>query len=338
LRANPGLTRRRFDPNEEVSPGDEGRSLETFRGYTSLPRRLRNPVVAIGNFDGVHRGHQAIFDLVRGRAEADGGESVVLTFEPHPVKVLAPAMAPALITTYARKLELVAACGVDVAVVQPFDQALAAMSADQFIKEVLVRALGARGVVVGYTFSFGRDRAGTPEMLRGAGAELGFTVTVVPPLTFDGLVTSSTKVREFVLEGRVDAAAKVLGREFELNGVIVRGAGRGRGIGVPTANLQPEEELVPRGGVYVGHVRRQGQRLPAVINVGINPTFVDGGVQTIEAHVLDFDADLYGERLTFEFHQRLRAEQRFSGVAELVARIQADIEQGREILRRQGEL
>ena len=333
-----GLTTRRFIPNEEVSRCDEVSSLETFRGYASLPRRLRNPVVAIGNFDGVHRGHQAMFNIVREQAEADGGESVVLTFDPHPVKVLAPALAPALITTCARKLELIAACGIDVAVVQPFDQALAAVSADHFIKEVLVRALGARGVVVGYNFSFGHGRAGSPEMLRGAGAELGFTVTVVPPLTFDGLVTSSTKVREFVLEGRVDAAAKVLGREFELNGVVVRGAGRGRQIGVPTANLQPEEELVPRGGVYVGHVRRQGARLPAVINVGINPTFVDGGVQTIEAHILDFDADLYDERLTFEFHQRLRAEQRFSGVAELVARIKTDIEQGREILRSQGEL
>ena len=332
------MTTRRFNPNEEVSRCDEGSSLETFRGYASLPRRLRNPVVAIGNFDGLHRGHQAILKLVREQAEAVGGESVVLTFEPHPVKVLAREMAPALITTYARKLELIAACGIEVAVVQPFDPALAAMTADQFIQEALVRALGARGVVVGYNFSFGHGRAGTPEMLRGAGAELGFTVTVVPPLSFDGLVVSSTKVREFVFEGRVDAATKVLGREFELSGTIVRGAGRGRTIGVPTANLQPEEELVPRGGVYVGHVRRQGARLPAVINVGINPTFVDGGVQTIEAHVLDFDADLYGERLTFEFHQRLRAEQRFSGVAELVARIKADIEQGREILRSQGEL
>jgi riboflavin kinase/FMN adenylyltransferase len=295
-------------------------------------------VVAIGNFDGVHRGHHAIFALVREQADAAGGEAVVLTFEPHPVKVLACEMAPALITTYSRKLELIAACGVDATIVQPFDAALAAMSADQFIQEALVRAINARGVVVGYNFSFGHGRAGTPEMLRGAGAELGFTVTVVPPLTFDGLVASSTKVREFVLEGRVDAAAKVLGREFELNGTIVRGAGRGRTIGVPTANLLPEEELVPRGGVYVGHVRRGGARLPAVINVGINPTFVDGGAQTIEAHVLDFGADLYGERLTFEFHQRLRAEQRFSGVAELVARIRADIEEGREVLRRQGEL
>jgi riboflavin kinase/FMN adenylyltransferase len=312
--------------------------VETFRAYGSLTRRLRNPVVAIGNFDGVHRGHQAIFAIVREQALDHAGESVVLTFEPHPVKVLAPDMAPALITTYQRKLELIAERGIEVAVVQPFDQAFAAMSADRFIREGLVDALGARAVVIGYNFTFGHDRAGTPDMLRAAGATHGFAVTVVPPLSFDGLVVSSTKVREFVLEGRVDSATRVLGREFELAGIVVRGAGRGRKIGVPTANLQPEGELVPRGGVYVGHVRRGGERLPAVINVGINPTFVDGGVQTIEGHILDFDDDLYGERLTFEFHQRLRAEQRFSGVAELVARIRLDIEQGREVLRRQGEL
>jgi riboflavin kinase/FMN adenylyltransferase len=320
-----------------VSFCDDGSPVETFRGYGSLTRPLRNPVVAMGNFDGVHRGHQAILALVREQAAAQAGESVIFTFEPHPVKVLAPEMAPALITTYSRKLELIAECGIDVAVVQPFDLALAAMSADQFIREALVGALGARAVVVGYNFSFGHGRSGTPEMLRAAGAELGFAVTVVTPLSFDGLVTSSTKVREFVLEGRVDAATRVLGREFELSGTIVRGAGRGRTIGVPTANLQPEEELLPRGGVYVGHVRRRGTRLPAVINVCINPTFVQGGAQTIEAHIIDFDEDLYGERLTFEFHQRLRAEKRFSGVAELVAQIRADIEQGREVLRRQRE-
>jgi riboflavin kinase/FMN adenylyltransferase len=312
--------------------------VELIRGYRSLPRPLRNPVVAIGNFDGVHRGHQALFALIREQAATQGGQSVVLTFEPHPSKVLAPSMAPALITTYARKLELIAACGVDVAVVQPFDASFAAMPAEDFIREALVESLGARAVVVGYNFSFGRDRTGTPDLLRAAGALHGFDVTVVAPLSFDGLVVSSTKVREYVLEGRVDAATQVLGREFELSGVVVRGAGRGRKIGVPTANLQPEGELVPRGGVYVGHVRRGDARLPAVINVGINPTFVDGGVQTIEGHILDFDEDLYGERLTFEFHQRLRAEQRFSGVAELVTQIRLDIDHGREVLQRQGEL
>jgi riboflavin kinase/FMN adenylyltransferase len=312
--------------------------LEIVRGYQTLGRPLRRPVVAIGNFDGVHRGHQAIFALIRERAAALGGESVVLTFEPHPVKVLAPALAPPLITTYQRKLELIAACGVDVAVVQPFDASFAATPPDVFIRQALVEGLGAREVCVGFNFSFGKGRAGTPEKLRAAGAALGFAVTVVEPLTLDGLVVSSTKVREFVLEGRADAAASVLGREFELDGTVVRGAGRGRGIGVATANLAPQTELVPQAGVYVGHVRRGGARLPAVISVGINPTFVEGGQQTIEAHILDFDEELYGEQLAFEFHQRLRGEQRFPGAAELVAQIHADIAAGRAILRRAGEL
>jgi riboflavin kinase/FMN adenylyltransferase len=312
--------------------------VEIIRGYQAIPRHRRNPVVAIGNFDGVHRGHQAIFRLIREQAASQAGESVVFTFEPHPVKVLAPALAPALITTSARKVELIGASGVDLTVVQPFDPGFAAMSAEDFVKDVLVGAIGARAVCIGYNFSFGRGRSGTPEMLRAAGAEHGFAVTVVQPLTMDGLVISSTKVREFVLEGRVDAAARLLGREFELAGAVVRGAGRGRKIGVATANLAPETELIPQGGIYVGHVRRGAARLPAVINIGINPTFVEGGAQTIEAHILDFDGELYGERLVFEFHQRLRAEQRFPGVAELVAQIRRDIEQGREILRKQGEL
>ena len=312
--------------------------MEIVRGFQALPRKLRNPVIAVGNFDGVHRGHREIFALVREQAAAQAGESVVFTFEPHPVKVLAPRLAPALITTYERKLELIAEAGIDAAIVQPFDATFAAMPASDFIGAVLNGALGARAVCVGYNFTFGRGRAGTPAMLRAGGAEHGFAVTVVQPLTVDGLVISSTKVREFVLQGRVEAATTLLGREHEVPGTVVRGAGRGRTIGVPTANLDPEGELIPQGGIYVGHVRRGGVRLPAVINIGINPTFVEGGARTVEAHILDFDADLYGERLILEFHQRLRAERRFPGVKELVAQIRLDIEQGREILRLQGEL
>ena len=312
--------------------------MEIVRGFQALPRKLRNPVIAVGNFDGVHRGHREIFALVREQAAAQAGESVVFTFEPHPVKVLAPRLAPALITTYERKLELIAEAGIDAAIVQPFDATFAAMPASDFIGAVLNGALGARAVCVGYNFTFGRGRAGTPAMLRAGGAEHGFAVTVVQPLTVDGLVISSTKVREFVLQGRVEAATTLLGREHEVPGTVVRGAGRGRTIGVPTANLDPEGELIPQGGIYVGHVRRGGVRLPAVINSGINPTFVEGGARTVEAHILDFDADLYGERLILEFHQRLRAERRFPGVKELVAQIRLDIEQGREILRLQGEL
>jgi riboflavin kinase / FMN adenylyltransferase len=312
--------------------------VEIIRGYSELGRKLRRPVVAIGNFDGVHRGHRAIFALVRELSAAESGESVVLTFEPHPVKVLAPALAPPLITTYARKLQLIGGCGLDVAVVQPFDEAFAGVAADEFIRDVLHRALGVRGVCVGPDFTFGRGRSGSPELLRAAGAELGFSVTIVPPQTIDGLVISSSKVREFLLQGRVEAASRLLGREHELEGVVVRGAGRGRTIGVPTANLAPEGELIPQGGVYAGHVRLKDERRPAVINIGINPTFVHGGALTVEAHLLDFEGDLYGERLTFEFHARLRAERRFEEVPALVAQIRADIAEAREVLRRAGEL
>ncbi|MGZ3443682.1 MAG: hypothetical protein ACXVDD_29370, partial [Polyangia bacterium] len=195
--------------------------MDTFRGHTSLTRRLRNPVVAIGNFDGVHRGHAHIFQEARRLAAGLGGESVVLTFDPHPAKVLAPSYAPPLITPLGRKLELVAQEGIDAAVVEPFDRAFAGRPADDFVRDVLVEGLGAKHVVVGYDFTFGAKRSGNVQRLRELGATLGFALTVVPPVSVEGIVCSSTKVREFVLEGRVDGAALVLGRAPEVQGEVV---------------------------------------------------------------------------------------------------------------------
>jgi riboflavin kinase/FMN adenylyltransferase len=306
--------------------------MESFRGYNALPRRLRAPVVAIGNFDGVHRGHAHIFAQARALAEAQGGEAAVLTFDPHPAKVLAPAFAPPLITPLARKLELCGAAGVDVVVVQPFDQAFASISADQFGERVLGPAgLAVRHVVVGYDFTFGSKRSGNVDKLAALGRQLQFGLTVVQPVSVDGIVCSSTKVREFVLEGRVDGAALLLGRAPEVEGVVVRGAGRGRTIGVPTANVQPETELLPKNGVYAGWGERlsDGTRWGAAINIGTNPTFVSGHAVSVEAHLLDCDSDLYGERLRLGFTRRLRDEERFPSREALVAQIGRDIEQAR---------
>jgi riboflavin kinase/FMN adenylyltransferase len=304
--------------------------MEIFRSYNALHRPLRAPVVAIGNFDGVHRGHAHIFAQAEERARAGGGEAVVLTFEPHPAKVLAPSFAPPLITTPARKLELFAACGLDAAVVQPFDREFASMSAEAFVERVL-GGLGARHVVVGYDFTFGTKRSGNVTRLTELGAANGFSVSVVPPVSVDGIVCSSTKVREFVLEGRLDGAALLLGRPHEVEGVVVRGAGRGRTIGVPTANVQSETELLPSKGVYAGWGQRlsDGTRWGAAINVGTNPTFVSGQVISVEAHLLDCDSDLYGERLRLGFVQRLRDEERFPSREALVAQIGRDIQQAR---------
>lgn len=316
--------------------------MDIYRGHNLLPRRLREPVVAIGNFDGAHLGHVHIFREARRLAQAPAGEAsggpagtaretVVLTFEPHPAKVLAPTFAPPLITTAGRKLELLAAAGVDVAVIEPFDHALAAKSAEQFVREVLVDGLGARQVVVGYDFTFGAKRSGDVRTLATLGQTYGFGVTVVPPVSVDGLVCSSTKVREFVVEGRVDGAAMLLGRDPEIEGEVVRGAGRGRTIGVPTANIANETELTPKNGVYAGWGERlsDGKRWGAAINIGTNPTFVSGSQVSIEAHLLDCDEDLYGQRLRVGFIGRLRDEKRYSSRDELVAQIGHDIEQAR---------
>ena len=303
------------------------------RGHDQLERPLRRPVVAIGNFDGVHRGHAFLFDETRRQAQAGGGESAVLTFDPHPARVLAPALAPPLITTLDRKLELIAQAGVDVAVVEPFDRAFAARSPADFIDEVLVRGLGAAHVVVGYDFTFGQRRAGTVETLRADGR---FGVTVVPPVTVAGIVCSSTKVREFVAEGRVDGAALLLGRPHEVEGEVVRGDGRGRTIGIPTANLKPRTELIPKNGVYAGfgEIRsgaHAGRRFAAAINIGTNPTFVAERPVVIEAHLLDCDLDLYGATLRLEFVERLRGEERFPSVEALVAQIRKDVERARQV-------
>lgn len=305
--------------------------METVRGYTALPRRLRAPAVAIGNFDGVHRGHAHIFGETRRLAGTD--EAVVLTFDPHPAKVLAPAYAPPLITPLGRKLELIAACGIDVTVVQPFDLAFAGLEPDRFVDEVLVGALGARVVVVGYDFTYGRRRSGTLDTLRAAGLRHGFQVHVVPAQTVDGLVCSSTKVREFVLEGRLDGARLLLGRDFEVQGEVVHGDARGRTIGVPTANLKSEQELLPRNGVYAGWAEVVGKpgRYGAAINVGTNPTFVRDMPVSVEVHLIDAELDLYGERLRVGFIERLRAEERFPSVDALVAQIRRDVDAARAI-------
>jgi riboflavin kinase/FMN adenylyltransferase len=293
--------------------------------------RFRGPAVAIGNFDGVHRGHQRLFERTRELARAVGGESVVLTFDPHPAKLFAPALAPPLISPLDRKLELIADAGIDACVVATFDHTLAALSPEEFVDQILVGELSARAVCVGYDFTFGKGRAGDTAALATLGKTRNFSVTVIDPVSADGMICSSTKVREFVLEGRVEGAALLLGRDPEIEGEVVRGAGRGRTIQIPTANIRPATELLPAPGVYAGWARiPDGKRYLAAINIGSNPTF-GGGALSVEAHLLDYDGkDLYGARLMVGLRRRLRAEVRFSSVEALVAQIRADIAETRK--------
>ena len=315
--------------------------MEVFRGHRSIGRRLRAPAVAIGNFDGVHRGHLALLERARARAAALGGESAALTFEPHPALVLAPQLAPRLITTSERKLELLAAAGVEVCVVEPFDRDLAGLSPEQFARVVLADAIGARSVVVGFDFTFGHRRAGTTAMLRSLGEDLGFDVDVVEAFTVDGLVASSTRVRSFVTEGNLAGARLLLGRDFEVCGHVVRGAGRGRHLGIPTANIAPDTPLLPASGIYAVWLEllhdtpggpATGPRLAGAASLGTNPTFHIGGDLSLEVHVLDFDGDLYDRRVRVAFVERLRDERRFPGADELLDQIRRDVADTRRIL------
>lgn len=283
---------------------------------------LRGCSICLGNFDGVHLGHQALF------AQAGKhGPLVVLTFHPHPGKVLQPQLAPRLILCQARKLELLELHGVGMAIVQPFSREYARTSPEAF-ESSLLDGVGARTVVVGYDFTYGQKRAGTVETLERAAASRGAQVKVVSAVSLEGVVVSSSKIREYVLEGRVEAAARLLGRPFDLDGLVVPGAGRGRTIGFPTANIDTTNELRPAAGVYALRVAILGEgKLEwrgGAANIGVKPTF-GGGEVTIEAHLFDFEGDLYGKRLRVQFLERLRAEKRFASASELSSQIGRDL-------------
>jgi riboflavin kinase / FMN adenylyltransferase len=299
---------------------------------------LRAPAVAIGNFDGVHLGHRALIAEARRVADALGGQSVALTFAPHPARFFAPTLAPPMLTSLERRIELLQEAGSDVVVIEPFTATLAAVPAEVFVEQVLARDLGARHVVVGADFSFGQGRRGNTMLLAQLGARLGIGVTIVPQVTANGLVCSSTKIREFVLEGRVEGAHLLLGRPYEIEGTVVAGAGRGRTLGFPTVNLANRGELAPRPGVYAGRAfRLDGDgSYPAAISIGTNPTFVSATSGQapellVEAHLLDFAGDLYGARLRLAFLAHLREQRRYTEVTELIAEIGRDVARTREI-------
>lgn len=301
-----------------------------------LGRALRSPAVAIGNFDGVHLGHQALLEESLRITRASGGETVALTFDPHPARFFAPSLAPPMLTPLGRRIELLQEAGAQVVLVEPFTAEFAGLLAEDFVEKVLAKDIGARHVVVGSDFSFGKDRRGNTSLLANAGRALGVGVSVVPQVTASGLVCSSTKIREFVLEGRVEGASLLLGRPFEIEGIVVRGAGRGRTLGVPTINLAYEGEILPRPGVYAGRARRvKGDPtwLAAAISIGSNPTFTKPGDPElfVEAHLLDFAGDLYDTSMRLAFVAHLREQRRYASVDELVAAIQSDIAQTRKI-------
>ncbi|MEV6595309.1 bifunctional riboflavin kinase/FAD synthetase [Actinoplanes sp. NPDC051346] len=309
--------------------------MQRWRGYESVPGGLGRSVVTIGVFDGVHRGHQAIIGYAVKRARDLGLQSVVVTFDPHPAEVVRPGSHPAVLTEAVRKAELIERLGVDALCVVPFTPAFSHLGPEEFVHDVLVDALHAAVVVEGDNFRFGHRAAGDMALLARLGRTFGFTVEEAPLVTEDGLVFSSTYIRSCVDAGDVRAAAEALGRPHRLGGVVVRGDQRGREIGFPTANLMCHRyAAIPADGVYAARLVRggdQGGPLNAAVSVGTNPTF-SGRERRVEAFVLDFDGDLYGERVSLDFVAHLREQRVYTGIDPLVAQIRQDVAQTRELL------
>ena len=298
------------------------------------PPRWPNPVLALGNFDGLHRGHMKIIDRVRQRAGERGGTPSAMTFDPHPPRVLRPDKAPPLLMTRDQRIEALRRSGMQGLAFVRFTRELSLWEPETFVRTVLVEWLHVSEVWVGANFLFGHERAGTFSVLRTLGSRYGFRAEKIDPIRYKDFVVSSTRVRRLVSEGRVDEAAALLGHHYFVDGTVVRGAGRGRSIGVPTANLATPNDLVPPAGVYATLASVDGIVLPAVTNIGMRPTFGDVTAPVIETHVLDADRDLYDRPLRLLFVQRLRDERQFPDVDALRAQIDADIRGARRLFRR----
>ena len=295
------------------------------------PAHWRRPVVALGNFDGLHRGHQKIVERVSRQAREHAGTSVVMTFDPHPPRIVRPDKAPPLLMTQAQRIEALASEGIDGVAVVRFTAELSRWEPEVFVRAVLVEWLHVADVWVGGNFLFGRDRSGNFSLLRSLGARYGFRVEKIDPVRYRDFVVSSTRVRRLVAEGRVDEAGALLGHYHFIDGRVTRGQGRGRGLGFATANLATENELLPPYGVYATTVRIGSTVHGSITNIGVRPTFETAAPPVVETHVFDLDRDLYGETVRLAFVQRMRPERSFPDAAALVAQIQADCQQARAL-------
>ncbi len=301
--------------------------------------RLDSPIcldrvaVTVGSFDGLHIGHRAVVDRVRALAEDTDGHSVVVTFDPHPRHVIAPKFAPKLLASLDEKAAALDQMGLDCLAVVPFDNSIRQLTPRTFIDRYLVEYLQARTIVLGYDHGFGRDRSGNIDTVRELAVERGFDVESVPPTLLGGDPVSSTRVRGYVDLGEMESAKRLLGEAYPVAGEVVRGDQRGKTIGFPTANfLIGQEKLLPPNGVYAGwSILADGQRIQTVINLGIRPTF-DGGETRFEAHLLDFEGDLYSQHLSVGLETRLRNERKFGGIEELKKQINEDIAEARRRL------
>lgn len=307
--------------------------MEIINGYKNVPAEFRGSIVTIGNFDGIHLGHQEIFRNIVAEARRFGSKAVVITFDPHPKMLLHPEKRPFyLITSLEEKIALLGDLGIDALMLIPFSLEFAKTTAEEFITEVLWNKLHPRKIFIGHDYTFGRGKEGNEAYLASFGRKLGFAVDVVNAFIIGDTIVSSTRIRNAILRGDVKTAALLLGRPYNLGGPVIEGKRRGTGLGFPTANVEPNKVLIPEQGVYAVFVKFAGDRYQGVLNIGNNPTF-DDTMLSVEAHILNFDEEIYGRHLEVLFIDRIREEIKFSGPEHLILQIRHDIEKAKEILK-----
>jgi riboflavin kinase/FMN adenylyltransferase len=312
--------------------------MELIENLDQINSPYKNAVITIGNFDGVHKGHQALLHQVIEKADEVKGTSIAITFEPHPLRALGIS-SPPLITRHDQKIELIEKSGIDVLICIPFDKSFAAITALDFIEKILVTKIGMKAIIIGPDYSFGKDRAGSIDLLKDQEKRLGFETIVSPWIndTNSGVERiSSTRIREIVMDGKVEEVMKYLGRHYQIRGKVIKGRKRGGSqLGFPTANIKLHDELCPKLGVYAVKVETIKGSFLGVANIGFSPTFGDQ-MFTVEVHILDFNDDLYGSRIRINMVARLRDEKKFSSIDELSGQIKKDVEIAKEILEKNG--
>lgn len=308
--------------------------MKTYYNLESIPKLNQESVVTFGVFDGIHIGHKKVLETVRTRAKTENLTSVLFGFYPHPLAFLAPDKCPPVLMCLPKRVEILEQIGIDMAIFVNFNERIASMSPHTFVDTILLDTCRAKHVVVGYACQFGKDREGNAQLLESIGEQSQFGVTVVPPTELNGLPIHSTRIREAIARGDLGLASQLLGRTYSLSGTIVRGDGRGRQLGFPTANIETGEQLCPPNGVYAIRARLDERWLNGVLNIGIRPTF-NGTKFQVESHLFNFDEMIYGETIEVFFIQKIRSERKFSDMNALVKQINRDIAAAVEILTQQ---
>jgi riboflavin kinase/FMN adenylyltransferase len=308
--------------------------MKRLSDVEDFPKIISRSAVSVGNFDGLHLGHQALIQKLNEVTKSEPQiPKVVMTFSPHPMQVLQPERKMKLLFSPEDQIQMLEKAEVDYLIVQAFSRGFSELSAEQFVVNKIFKPLRPSHLVVGYDFAFGANKQGSIEFLKQKGIELGFSVDVIAPVKFQDQIVSSSRIRQLIGEGDVWLANQMLGRNFYIEGIVEKGMQRGRQIGIPTANVMCLTETTPGPGVYAGYTHLKGEpKFKAVMNIGTNPTFSESAKQTIEAHILNFNRDIYGRELKVEFVKKLRDEKKFSGIAELVAQIKKDIDAAQIIL------